>query len=81
MPGPAYDPKRNPGARKAPPKPVVKPWVTVPKVGQMTEAEALAQPLAAWRGLWHAVGSNLPFYINQSRASRRSLRAFGALHG
>jgi hypothetical protein len=81
MPGPAYDPVRNPGAHKAAPKPVVTPWVSLPKLTNVPLADIPPQPIHAFNGLWHALGSNLPFYINQSRASRRSLRALGKTHG
>ena len=67
--------------REAPPKPIVKPWVKVPELSGATITLVEAQPIAAWNGLWHALGHNLPFYINQSRANRRGMRAMLNLHG
>lgn len=68
-------------ARAAPPKPVVTPWVSLPNLPQPPLTTIPPEPLAAWRGLWHAIGSNLPFYVNQSRATRRALRSFMVTHG
>ena len=80
MPGPVYVPGATITSRP-PPKPITRPWIRVPNLPADTTTAGLAEPLAAWRGLWHAVGFNLPFYINHSRASRRALRSFGATHG
>jgi Lysozyme like domain len=74
-------PNFAPAVRKAPPKPTVRPWVTVPALTNVPVVDIPPGPVQAWRGLWHELGSNLPFYINHSRASRRALRAAGRLHG
>lgn len=80
MPGPVYVPGAKLPLMHPPPKPVVKPWVTVPDLPNADVAVLPADVTAAWRGLWHALGQNLPWYINHSRTSRKALRAFGRAH-
>lgn len=70
-----------PAVRNHPPKPIIKPWVTLPALPNAAAGIIPSQPLAVWRGFWHALGENLPYYINASRASRRALRAAGMRHG
>lgn len=65
----------------APPKPVTTPWISLPKLPEQPLAVIPPEPIAAWRSLWHALGSNLPFYINQSRANRHALNSFARTHG
>lgn len=59
----------------------MRPWITVPDIHPSRPETLPADALRAWRGLWHELGHNLPWYINHSRATRRGLRAFGATHG
>lgn len=81
MPGPVYVPGATITSRP-PPKPVVRPWVSVPDLAGAADAPVLpANVTEAWRGLWHALGSNLPYYVNHSRSSRKALRAMGRTHG
>jgi hypothetical protein len=63
-----------PGRGKHPPKPSASAWVTVPELPTGPLVEIPAEPLKAWRQLWHAMGSSLPWYINHSRATRRAMR-------
>jgi len=78
-PGPGI-PGYTPG-KAAPPKPVTRPWISVPSLATSAPGPLPPDVLSAWRGLWHALGSNLPWYINHSRKSRRALRAFVKTHG
>lgn len=76
MPGPGQGiPGFTPG-RAAPPKPVTRPWVNVPKLAAGPLVPIPPEPIAAWRSFWHELGSNLPWYINHSRASRRALNRY-----
>ncbi len=74
-----------PGAKGSPilgpPKPAMRPWITVPDIHPSRPAGITADTMQAWRGLWHELGHNLPWYINHSRKIRRGLRAFGSTHG
>jgi hypothetical protein len=81
VPGPVYVPGAKNTSGPPPPKPVVQPWVTVPTLPNANAATVPAEALHAWRGLWHAIGSNLPYYINNSRASRRSMNRTLRTHG
>jgi hypothetical protein len=81
VPGPVYVPGATNTSRPPPPKPVTKPWISAPSLPN-ADAAAIPQDVTqAWRSLWHALGSNLPWYINHSRASRRTLRQLGRTHG
>lgn len=81
MPGPLYPSGRPSTGIVAPPKPVVKPWVRTPELPNVPLAGIPPEPLAAWRGLWHAIGQNLPYYINRSRATRSAMRKLLSTHG
>lgn len=81
MPGPVYVPGAKLPHFAPPPKPVVKPWITLPELPAGPVVAIPADVTASWRGLWHALGSNLPFYINHSRANRRAMRRFMKTHG
>ena len=76
MPGPG---PHIPGFRAGhapPPKPVAKPRTAPPPTKGGPLVPIPAEPIAAWRAFWHELGSNLPWYINHSRASRRALNRF-----
>ena len=81
MPGPGPNIPGFRAGKAPPPKPVAKPQThpAPPSAGPLTPIPA--EPLAAWRSLWHELGSNLPWYINHSRATRRELRALARTHG
>jgi hypothetical protein len=81
VPGPVYVPGATNTSRPPPPKPVAKAWVTVPDLPNADAATLPPDVLSSWRGLWHSLGSNLPWYINHCRSSRRTLRALGKTHG
>jgi len=81
MPGPIYVPGAKNTSRPGPPKPETKPWVAFPKITTPTTPTVPPDVLHAWRGFWHALGSNLPWYINHSRATRRAMNHFLRTHG
>jgi hypothetical protein len=66
---------------KAPPKPTYGPKLTESATVSVADQPVPADVMAAWRGLWHAIGSNLPWYVNHSRANRRAMRASLKAHG
>jgi hypothetical protein len=81
VPGPVYVPGATNTSRQPPPKPVTKAWITVPDLPDADAATLPPDVIHSWRGFWHALGSNLPWYINHCRASRRTLRQLGRTHG
>lgn len=81
MPGPVYVPGAKIQTRAAPPKPVAKPWLTVPPIAADATAPLPPTVTHVFRAFWHALGTDLPFSINHSRASRRAMRAFLRTHG
>lgn len=81
MPGPIYVPGAKLPRIAPPPKPVAKPWITTPDLPNVPLVAIPPEPLAAWRSLWHAIGSNLPWYVNHSRASRRAMNGMLRTHG
>lgn len=81
MPGPGFLPGAALPSRHAPPKPVPSPWLSVPDIPQAGPTALPPTVTRVFRALWHAIGTDLPFSINNSRASRRGMRAFVATHG
>jgi hypothetical protein len=81
VPGPVYVPGATNTSRQPPPKPVTKSQVYGPPAPDTEPATLPPDVLSSWRGLWHSLGSNLPWYINHCRSSRRTLRALGKTHG
>jgi hypothetical protein len=88
MPGPSLlppalvtIPKYASAFPKPPPKPVAK-QPTATDVYTVTQAPTLPHDVTqAWRLFWHELGSNLPWYINHCRASRKALRQAAVSHG
>jgi hypothetical protein len=62
------------GPFKSPPKPQASAEVYTVVQPNPLAVPIPAEPLKAWRQLWHSLGSNLPWYINHSRATRRAMR-------
>jgi hypothetical protein len=81
MPGPIYVPGARNTSVPPPPKPVTKPQTTPAAPSSGPLARIPSEPIQAWRGLWHVRGSNLPWYINHSRKTRRAMSAFAKTHG
>ena len=81
MPGPIFVPGARNTSRPPPPKPVTR--AQVQPVNQPEAPAYLVPPqvTGSWAAFWHALDSNLPWYINHCRASRRALRGMAKAHG